>query len=179
MTRRMLKQIRQSSRRTRRVALLSVKNMKLGFNIWIVQSEFWINNMKAWIQWCSGVGDVFLVYSVPLSANWELFKSRRLSCCWPCLSLYSHSVSIFWCILLAFQVKTSQTRPLIKCPFSVYYYKQFNIKQNMELRYWVSELNETIFLVVSLITLYGITLSDMTAIKTENGKSYFSAHSWG
>lgn len=46
----------------------------------------------------------------------------------------------------------------------------------MELRYWVSELNETIFLVVSLITLYGITLSDMTAIKTENGKSYFSAH---
>jgi len=81
--------------------------MSLNFccDIQMVGSEFGVINMKAWILlpcinglgwcwWCNGVSDIFLSHFGPLSTNWALFKLHSLPeyCCWPCPSIYDHSV---------------------------------------------------------------------------------------
>ncbi|MDF4280576.1 hypothetical protein P3371_24365 [Vibrio parahaemolyticus] len=102
-TRPTLKQMGYSSRRPHQVPLLSANNRKLRLqftqahqnwtiedwktlpglmsldfccHIQMVESEFGVNNMKAWIHpalyqqwWCNGVGDIFLSHFGPLSTN--------------------------------------------------------------------------------------------------------------
>ncbi len=89
--------------------------MSLDFccDIQIVESEFGVKNMKAWIHptlsqlvqagGVNGVGDIFLAHFGPLSTNWASFKLHSLPeyCCWPCPFLYDYSVPIFWWLLPA------------------------------------------------------------------------------
>ncbi len=130
-THRTLKQMGSSSTRPHRVPLLSDKNrtrriqftpdhqnwtiedwknvaclMSLDFccDIQMIESEFGVKNMKAWIilpclngsdcwWWCNGVGGIFS-WHTSYSTNWALFKHHSLPeyCCWPCPSLYDYSV---------------------------------------------------------------------------------------
>ncbi len=49
---------------------------------------------SGWCWWCNGVGDIFLAHFGPFSTNWASFEHHSLPeyCCWPCPSLYDHSV---------------------------------------------------------------------------------------
>ncbi len=76
--------------------------MSLDFccDIQMVESEFGVKNMKAWIILpYLNVPRKYPQHFGPLSTNWASFKHHSLPeyCCWPCPSLYDYSVHILWC----------------------------------------------------------------------------------